>query len=362
MKTFAGFGATILVLVAVSASNAQDVRIGVLGLFHPSQLTVASIPGAAVILHIDQKDFPLDPTSSTSKVTAQARHDELALTYGTQSLVAHTIVFTSSDGGVAGFVLAIPGKIARRYRGRLEITCKSGELVPVVTMDLETAVASVVAAERLSGEPVEALKAQAVATRSYFIAGKGRHENFDFCDTTHCQFLRSPPAAQSLTLRAVEATRGLILEFDSHVFAAMYTRSCSGRTHTPVEVGLPAAVYPYYSVGCAYCQRNPAQWQSRISLKNAVGLIPLNEPARLRVARKVGWQTIPSNDFKMRKKDGQVLLDGVGQGHGIGLCQAGSKAMAERGANFREILAHYYPNAVLVGSWRVPAGMSARDR
>ena len=338
----------ILVLVTAAATHAQDVRIGVLGLFHPSQLTVSAIPGTAVILHTDQKDFPLDATSTVSKVMIRSRGDELVVAYGTQSLNARTIVFTSRNGGVASFVLAIPGKIARHYRGRLGITCKSGELIPVVTMELETAAASVVAAETKPGEPVEALKAQAVAARSYLVAGKGRHENFDFCDTTHCQFLRSPPPAQSLVVKAVEATRGLVLEFDSHVFAAMYTRSCSGRTHTPAEVALPAGVYPYYAVECAYCQRHPARWQSHISPKNALGLAPLNEPARLRVARKVGWSTIPSNDFKMKKENEQVLLDGIGQGHGIGLCQAGSRAMAEQGANFREILAHYYPNAVLV--------------
>jgi len=338
----------IQVLVTAAAVHAQDVRIGVLGLFHPSQMTVSSIPGAAIILHVGAEDFPLDSTSSSSKVVVRSRGDELALAYGAQSLTTHTIAFTSREGGVADFVLAIPGKIARHYRGRLEITCKSGELIPVVTMDLESAVASVVAAETMPREPIEALKAQAVAARSYFVAGKGRHDNFDFCDTTHCQFLRSPPAAESSVAKAVDATRGLVLEFDSHVFAAMYTRSCSGRTHTPAEMGFPAGVYPYYSVQCAYCQRHPARWESRISQKNAAGLVPLNEAARLRVARKAGWQTIPSNDFKMKKENQQVLLDGIGQGHGIGLCQAGSKAMAEHGANFREILEHYYPNTVRV--------------
>ena len=349
MRTFTT-RAAIFALVTVAAAHAQDVRIGVLGLFHPAQLTVSSVSGAAIILHVGAKDLPLDSTSSVSKVLVRSRSNDFAFTYGTRSLNARTIAFTSRDGGTTDFVLAVPGKIARHYRGRLEITCQSGELVPVVTMDLETAVASVVAAETIPGEPIEALKAQAVAARSYFVAGKGRHENFDFCDTTHCQFLRSPPAAQGLVVKAVDATRGLVLEFDSHVFAAMYTRSCSGRTHTPAEVGLAAGVYPYYSVRCAYCQRHPARWHSRIALKDATGLLPFNEPARLRVAKKVGWSTIPSNDFKTKNESGQVMLDGIGQGHGIGLCQAGSKAMAEQGADFREILAHYYPNAVLVDS------------
>ena len=101
-------------------------------------------------------------------------------------------------------------------------------------MDLETAVASVVAAEGTVDTPSEALKALAVAARSYFVAGKGRHRDFDFCDTTHCQFLREPPASNSAATQAVSATRGLVITYQSayqsQPIAAMYTRSCSGRT------------------------------------------------------------------------------------------------------------------------------------
>jgi stage II sporulation protein D len=50
----------------------------------------------------------------------------------------------------------------------------------------------------------------------------------------------------------------------------------------------------------------------------------------------------------MRKEGDHVILEGVGQGHGIGLCQSGASAMAEEGANFRQILSHYYPNATIV--------------
>src|SRR5208283_1270192 len=75
-------------------------------------------------------------------------------------------------------------------------------LTAVVTMDLEPAVASVVAAEGTVDAPSEALKALAVAARSYFVAGKGRHRDFDFCDTTHCQFLREPGFGRRLPISA----------------------------------------------------------------------------------------------------------------------------------------------------------------
>jgi len=94
------------------------------------------------------------------------------------------------ENGPVDFLLSVPGKITRHYRGRLEIKQAFGILIPIVSMDIETAVASVVAAEGMPGAQMEALKAQAVAGRSYFTDGKGRHNDFDFCDTTHCQFLR----------------------------------------------------------------------------------------------------------------------------------------------------------------------------
>lgn len=341
----------VLLCVALISSTAaaqnEDVRIGVLGLFHPSELMLSSTPGSAVILRADEQTFTLDSSTNLSKASLRAHGVGLVVRCGTQSLNASKLTLASRKGGPVDFMLSVPGKITRRYRGRLEIGNIAGELIPVVSMDLETAVASVVAAETIQGEPSEALKAQAVAARSYFVAGKGRHENFDFCDTTHCQFLRSPPPSQSVTFKAAAATQGLVLTFESRVFAAMYTRSCSGRTRTPAEVGLSLGNYSYYPVECRYCRQHPVRWQSRISAQDANGLRPSNEPSRLEIDRKLGWNTVPSSDFIIKPDGSQFVLQGVGQGHGIGLCQAGAKAMAEHGANFRQILVYYYPNTEL---------------
>jgi stage II sporulation protein D len=205
-----------------------------------------------------------------------------------------------------------------------------------------------VAAEGTVGTPSEALKALAVAARSYFVAGKGRHGDFDFCDTTHCQFLREPPASTSAAAQAISATRGLVIAYQSQPIAAMYTRSCSGRTRTPSELGMAPAAYPYYSVDCNYCRQHPSRWESRLSAEDAATLRSSNESSRLRLGRRLGWSVVPSNDFVMRKEGEPTVLRGVGRGHGIGLCQAGAKAMAEAGADFREILAHYYPNTVII--------------
>jgi stage II sporulation protein D len=268
---------------------------------------------------------------------------------GSASVRLRSDARVTGRGGVeAAFVLSVPGKISREFHGRLDIRQQGATLMAIVEMDRETAVASIVAAEGSEATPVEARRAQAVVARSFLAAAHGRHRDFDFCDTTHCQFLREPPATDTSVARAVEATRGMILAYESKPFAAMYTRSCAGRTRTPVELGLPAASYPYYSVECKYCRVHPERWSSRISTEDAATLRSSNEGARLRAVRQIGWSTIPSDNFIMKEENGQIFVEGTGQGHGVGLCQAGAKALAADGADFRQILSHYYPNSVIV--------------
>lgn len=303
-------------------------------------------------MHAGQEAISITNGSPVNFIRLQLDSGRITIHYGNHISHVSRVTFSSRGNSSVNFVLTIPGKITRRYDGQLEVKMISEALEPIVNMDLETAVASVVAAEGISTMPLEALKAQAIATRSYFIAGKGRHEDFDFCDTTHCQFLRQPPGPETLAYKATMATRGLVLAYNSSVFTAMYTRSCSGHTLKPSDVGLPSGAYPYYSVDCKYCQQHPDRWSSRISPSDASALRRLNESSRLALDRRLGWKTVQSDSFTMAKKNGTVLVEGIGQGHGIGLCQAGAQAMAQEGADFREILAHYYPNTTIVDRQR----------
>jgi peptidoglycan hydrolase-like amidase len=329
-------------------AHAQNVRIGVLGLFHPREFALSVPGGSALVMHVGGDSVVLEGSSGVNIAHIRVRGDDVVLDAGGRVLRASELTVTSRESGPVDFNLAVPGKIRRHYRGTLELKATSRAVTAVVTMDLETAVASVVAAESEPGTPSEALKALAVAARSYFVAGKGRHRDFDFCDTTHCQFLREPLASNTAAAQAISATRGLVIAYQSQPLAAMYTRSCSGRTRTPAELGLAPAAYPYYSVDCKYCRQHPSRWESRLSAANAVTLHNSNESSRLRLGRSLGWSAVPSNNFVMHKDGEQTVLRGVGQGHGIGLCQAGAKAMALEGADFREILTHYYPNTVII--------------
>lgn len=342
---------------ASTASSVDYVRVGVLGLFHPRQLTVTAPAGGALVVHADSEAIVLESSSGIDTASVQFTERELLLTVGTHVVRASMFTVSGREDEPVDFVLAVPRKITRHYRGTLQIIPSVENLLAVVTMDRETAVASIVAAETAPDTPPEALKAQAIATRSILVAGRGRHHDFDFCDTTHCQFLREPPTPGSAVARAVAATRDLVLAYDSHPFAAMYTGSCGGSTRTPAELGLTSASYPYFSVECKYCRTHPVSWVSRLSAQDAAALQSSNETARLRLERRLGWGTVPSNDFDMKKEVDEVVLKGTGQGHGIGLCQAGAKAMAKDGADFQQILSHYYPNTAVVPSHRLSSRM-----
>jgi stage II sporulation protein D len=337
----------LIVPLSCSLTSARDVRIGVLGIFHPHQLSLSASDGDAIVVTASGRTFFLRPGAPTEKLQIRASRDILLLSLAGKEIRATQLHAAGRNHDAVNFVLGVPGKLERRYRGTLDVKIADGMLVPVITMDLETAVASVVQAESLAGTPLEALKAQAVVTRSYFAAGAGRHADFDFCDLTHCQFLREAPRPGSPSARAAEATRDLIITSGNKPVASMFTRSCGGHTLTLADIGLPSSGYPYFSVVCDSCYKNPVRWSRRVPPKDAALLSDHREAARLDVDRRLGWNAVPSNSFQAQKSGTDVILEGVGQGHGVGLCQRGARAMAEEGANFRKIISHYFSNTSL---------------
>ena len=286
--------------------------------------------------------------SDCSLLRVRSVRDNLLLSCGTMELREGELHASGRNQQSTGIVVTLPGKIKRRYLGVLELKAKHGELFPIITMELETAVASVVQAETTPGTPLEALKAQAIVGRSYFVSGGGRHSEFDFCDLTHCQFLREPPASDSPAANAAASTQGLVLTYGEKPVAAMFTRSCGGRTRTPEEIRVSQKGYPYFSVRCDSCYNNPVQWTRKVSREDEELLRLRGENGRLAIGRRLGWNTVPSNNFTVQEADGEVTLSGVGQGHGVGLCQRGARGMAEGGSDFRAILDHYFPNTRLV--------------
>lgn len=132
-----------------------------------------------------------------------------------------------------------------RFRGKF--LCLAGNEGPEVInlVPLETYLLGVVPAE-MGFAQIEALKAQAVAARTYALANLARHRQsgYDLCSKEHCQVYGGADAEESLASEAVEATRGLVLTFAGRPAEVFFHSTCGGHTEAAEEV-LTSIRLPY---------------------------------------------------------------------------------------------------------------------
>ncbi|HEV8169008.1 MAG TPA: SpoIID/LytB domain-containing protein, partial [Pyrinomonadaceae bacterium] len=136
----------------------------------------------------------------------------------------------------------------RPYRGRIEVfTNLRGNLTVVNELGLEDYVRGVVANELSPGgyPALEALKAQAVAARTYALKNRGQFmsQGFDILPTTRSQVYRGLISEQPLSTRAVDETRGLIATYQGEPINALYTSTCGGRTEDAEKIFNDAVPY-----------------------------------------------------------------------------------------------------------------------
>jgi stage II sporulation protein D len=261
---------------------------------------------------------------------------------------------------------------------------KPGGGYAIETMPLETYVARVVAGEALRNSQPAALEALAITVRTFALANRGRHraDNFDLCDQTHCQVVRTATAA---TERAAQATAGRLLLHGGAPASIFYTASCGGRTEIPSAVWPGAEDPPFLpSREDEACEGAP-EWSAelrdadlmralraagfrgerlrdvRIIVRSGSGRVARigldglrpdqisGQDLRVAVGRTLGWQHIKSTAFDVRRAGDRFRFTGHGSGHGVGLCVIGSARLAERGETPEAILARYFPGLQLSG-------------
>lgn len=261
-------------------------------------------------------------------------------------------------------------------------------------IQLERYLAGVLVKEIGDHWPLEALKAQAVASRTYALYRKEhpRDERFDLTDDVLDQVFEETSHPSQPIVRAVRETTGEVLKFEGQILSAFFHSCCGGISERGNLVWKDINASPLLQIRgdpfCAACPRN--RWDFEISREEFESTLESNgfslgrngtvevqardESGRVleialpsgrkrqsltgkRLREILGYDKIRSTLFEITDEEDRILFSGRGSGHGVGLCQWGAKGMADEGKTYREILEFYYPGAEMVS----PEESSSQD-
>ena len=285
----------------------------------------------------------------------------------------------------------------RRYAGELRVLLNDQKLQIINYLKLEKYLKSVVGSEMPKEFPLAALQAQAIAARTYALKLLGKNEVFDIHSTQASQVYLGLEAETAKINRAVRSTSSLALFYENKLIEAVFHSSSGGRTENSGQVW--KYQLPYLRSVIDYDQNSTKyRWSKKISSSeldkifsdigglNSIQIKKKSNSDRVLVIKLYGPKgtknisgknlrrnlKLLSNKFEVNLKfnhinlenklnsdnklvgnssleplppiptDYFLLVKGYGAGHGVGMSQWGAKAMAERGANFRKILRHYY--------------------
>ena len=267
----------------------------------------------------------------------------------------------------------------REYRGGLKIIPRGNTMTVANILPTEIYLWGVVPEEMPADWPQEAVKAQAVAARTYALKNRGRHQSdgYDVCSSTHCQVYEGKAAEMPGSTKAVNATYGEVLLSQNKLIDAFFHTDSGGMTEHSENVW--GTMLPYLRAS-AEADSHTMPWEKKISLPNfenkfSLGKLEKIELSPLSVGKgkddrsvsgrvksvklkfSQGTKKISGSDmrslfglnstlFDMTLGKNEVIFKGYGMGHGLGMSQWGAKAWAKN-KTYKEILALYYNDTTI---------------
>lgn len=295
---------------------------------------------------------------------------------GDMSVVADAIAIEP----IGGARVYIDGRI---FRGEIKVLKRGQGLLVINTVNLEEYLYGVIRNEVSTWWPNEAIKAQVIAARTYALyqIKDSKGKDYDVTADVSSQVYGGIFSEKWRTNKAVDKTKGKVLAYNGAIFPAYYHATCGGSTFDASylwKIDLP----PLKGVKCDWCKRSPHySWEKwvprqevRAELEKAgytVGDIAGFEPTKkdrtgrileIRIKgnitnvdiqgkdfrRIIGTDVLRSTNFKVAIVGPYAAFEGLGWGHGVGMCQWGAYYMARRGKKANEILNFYYPASNIV--------------
>ena len=268
----------------------------------------------------------------------------------------------------------------RQFRGEIDIVKKENAKLFVVNhIDLEEYLYGVLRHEVSHRWPIEALKAQAVAARTYAFYQKltSRNKYYDMTSNVYSQVYGGKTSETLRTRRAVNLTMGQVLTYEEKVFPSYYHATCGGRTSDSKSIwNIDAPILSGRS--CNFCKKSPHfEWKKELrkdfiqeKLREAghamdissievlkrddagriLDLIVRDKDRDVKLSGNkfrliVGPNLIKSANFEAEDKGWFFVFTGKGWGHGIGMCQWGAYYMSKKDWKAEEMLEYYYPGS-----------------
>lgn len=281
---------------------------------------------------------------------------------------------------------------ARRFRGDVDIIRKdNGKLLVINNIDLDQYLYGVLYHEVSHRWPAECLKAQAITARTFALEQirKSKLQPYDLRCDIYSQVYGGRSGEKWSTTHAVDATRGMVLTFNGDIFTAYYHATCAGYTEDASNLW-NIDIAPLKGVPCNFCGMSKHyRWTKELPLLqvkakligagNKIGNISginilsknksgRNEKIEIKddagnstvltgkdFRQMLGPNEIRSTKFDARINGANLELNGMGWGHGVGMCQWGAYGMSQHGKKCEQILKYYYPGTEITTIDKLPA-------
>ncbi|MGD9155828.1 MAG: SpoIID/LytB domain-containing protein [Bacillota bacterium] len=237
------------------------------------------------------------PLNSTDTVYQNGKLQSILGPYATET----PVVFTAAgdklylNGVCLGNnpVRLVPGATfltwnGRKYRGEFWVSARQGKLTLVNRLPLEEYLRGVLPKEVVPEWPMAALKAQAIAARTYTLANLGKHaaEGFDLCTTVHCQVSEGASCETPTTDRAVAETAGKVLVYRGKLINAYYHASSGGATMDADDIWGPQAKADYLKGVPDWDQNSPrGEWYRSVEWSDLQAAVARSYPQLGRLIR-----------------------------------------------------------------------------
>ncbi|MDD2804528.1 MAG: SpoIID/LytB domain-containing protein [Elusimicrobiales bacterium] len=270
------------------------------------------------------------------------------------------------------------------YKGDILLRATpEGKLDIIEYLPLEDYLYGVLPSEMSPDWPLEALKAQAVASRTYALRYINPARDYDVTDGVEMQVYKGTAKISPRIIEAVNSTRGEVLKYKGKLVSAFFHACCGGHTASVRSAWGEDIIKPLYGAPDPFCSPSRHyRWEYYLASSELLKYIQAAGSTALKVkslrihkkdrsGRAVsflvgtdkGSKTVQATEMRKRfgtfefrstyvtsitPVKGGFEISGRGWGHGVGMCQEGAKYMALKGRPYKKILRHYYPGAAIL--------------